>query len=153
MATLADEQEYVKVLYYGRFGTGKTTDLAFMAHAGPVEWIRADKGLKAGPLRQLGVPVDQITPHDELRPEVLEKMLEDWRGQLHDKPGSIAGACLDTITELIARRTEVRVHSAWRAYRNKCKKQHVEPDRSLRYKAVEDTRDLYQPVTQELTRL
>jgi hypothetical protein len=152
MATLDEEIEYVKVLYWGAYGSGKTTDMAYMAHAGPIEWIRADKGLKARPLRDLGVPVDRITPHDELRPDALERMLEDWRGALHDKPGSIAGICLDTATELIARRIEVQADLAWRDYVTRSKKQHTEVDRTMRY-AAGDSRDWYQPVTQEITRL
>lgn len=153
MATLADEQEYVKVLYWGHYGSGKTTDLAHLSLLGPVEWVRVDKGLKAGPLRRLGLPLDNLRPHDEIDPASLEKMLEEWRAILIDKPGSIAGICLDTATELVSRRIEFQADQSWREYVAKCRKQHVEPDRAKRYSAVDDTRDWYQPVTQELTRL
>jgi|SRR5580692_1198038 hypothetical protein len=153
MGSLGDEQEYAKVLYWGDFGTGKTTDMAYLAKLGQVEWLRVDKGLKPGPLRRLGLPVDNIRPHDELEPHALEEMLEGWRGTLHDEPDSIAGICLDTATELVARRIEVQADLSWRDYLAKCRKQHVEPDQSLRYNAADNTMDWYQPVTQELTRL
>lgn len=153
MVTLADEQDYVRVLYYGRFGTGKTTDMAYMAHSGPVQWIRADKGLKVRPLKDLGIPVQNIEPRDELRPESLEGLLEDWRGQLHDHPGSLAGIVLDTVTELVARRIEVAADVSWRDYLTRCGKQHVEPDPAIRYRAADDTREWYGVVTQEMSRL
>ena len=153
MATLADEQEYVKCLYWGDFGTGKTTDMAFMAHLGRVKWLRVDKGLKARPLRDLGVPVKNIEPVDELRPELLENYLEDWRGALTDEPGCMAGVVLDTATELVARRIEIQADHSWQLYLARCRKQHTEPDPLLRYNAADDTRDWYQSVTQEMSRL
>lgn len=150
--TLADESEYIKILYWGAYGSGKTTSMAYLAHLGAVKWIRADKGLKARPLRELGVPVDLIDPVDELRPAHLEKLIENWRGELHDKPGSIAGVVLDTATELIARRVEVYTDQAWEAYKAQSRKNRTAIDMTLRYSAA-DTRDIYQPVTQEISRL
>lgn len=152
MATLAEEQEYVKALYWGPYGSGKTTDAAFLAHSGTVKWIRADKGLKARPLRAMGIPVDQIEPIDELNPDRLEKGVEKWRGLLHDTPGCIAGVVIDTATELIARRVEHYTDQAWGEYVAKSRRQHTEVDTALRY-SVADTRDIYQPVTQEIGRL
>lgn len=150
--SLADEDEFVKVLYWGAYGTGKTTSMAYLANLGPVRWIRADKGLKSGPLRRLGVATDKIDPVDELRPAQLERLVETWRGELHDSPGSIAGAVLDTATELIARRVEVYTDQAWETYKTSSRKNHTAIDAALRYSAA-DTRDIYQPVTQEVSRL
>jgi hypothetical protein len=153
MTTLADEDEFVRVLYWGNFGTGKTTDMAYLARSGPVKWIRTDKGLKPGPLRRMGVPVENIKPCDELRPDMLLKTVDEWAGELNDKPGSIAGVVLDTATDMIQRRLEDQADSAWKAYVQKCRKQHTEPDRSLRYSAVDDTREWYGTITQEMSRL
>jgi len=152
MPTLAEEQEYVKALYWGAYGSGKTTDAAYLAHSGVVKWIRADKGLKARPLRQLGVPVERIEPIDELNPDVLARAVEKWRGQLHDTPGCIAGVVIDTATELIARRVEHYTDQAWEAYKAKSRKQHTEIDHSQRFSSA-DNYELYQPVTQEVGRL
>jgi hypothetical protein len=153
MASLADEQEYVKAVYWGDFGSGKTTSMAHMAHLGPVKWVRVEKGLKARPLRALGIPIENIDPIDELRPDGLLPMIEKWRGLLHDDPAAIAGTVVDTMTTFVARRVEHYTDQAWRDYVAKCKRQHIEVDRSRRYSVIEDTRDLYQPVTQELSRI
>jgi len=153
-ATLADEQEFVKVVYWGDFGSGKTTAMAHLAKlGGPVKWIRAEKGLKTRPLRTLGVPVERIEPVDELNPDRLLRMIEDWRGLLHDNPAAICGTVLDTITTMVARRVEHYTDQEWKEYVTRCRRQHVEVDRSKRYSAVEDARDLYGPVNQELGRL
>ena len=152
MATLADESEFMKVLYWGAYGSGKTTAMAHLAKLGHVHWLRIDKGLKALPLRKMGVPVSNIEPHDILLPTKLEKAIEDWRGQLHDKPDAFAGVCIDTMSSLVERRVEVYTDRAWSEYVNRSKKQHTEVDPGMRYSAA-DVGDIYQPVTQELSRL
>lgn len=150
MATLAEEDVYVKCLYYGYWGTGKTTDLAHMAKLGPVEFVRPDRGLHAAPLREMGVPVEQINVVKELRPAVLEATSREWAEALEANPGSIAGICLDTATELVARRIEHEVDKAWERTKNSARRNRTEPDEAMRYFV---DRDYYQPVTQEVTRL
>lgn len=152
MVSLADEDQFVKVLYWGAYGSGKTTSMAYLANLGPVKWVRADKGLKAGPLRKLGIDVANIDLVDELRPAHLERQVEEWLGLLHDTPGSLAGVAVDTVTEFIARRVEVYTDQAWETYKGVMRKTHQEIDPTKRFTAA-DTRDIYQPVTQEVSRL
>lgn len=152
MASLADEDQFVKVLFWGAYGSGKTTSMAYLANLGLVKWVRADKGLKAGPLRKLGVDVNNIEPVDELRPSHLERRVEEWLGLLHDNPGSLAGVVVDTVTEFIARRVEVYTDQAWETYKGAMRSSHQEIDPTKRFTAA-DTRDIYQPVTQEVSRL
>jgi hypothetical protein len=150
MAKLDDEPDFVKCLYYGYWGTGKTTNLAHMAKLGPVQYVRPDRGLHAKPLRLMGVPTDRINVVTELRPASLEQSTVEWAEALEAKPGSIAGICLDTATELVARRIEHEVDQAWERTLKDARRKHTEPDRTMRYFV---DRDYYQPVTQEVTRL
>lgn len=149
---LSDEKEFAKVLYWGNYGSGKTTAMASLAELGMVHWVRIDKGLKAGPLRRMGIPVTNIEPIDDLNPSSLENTVEEWRGNLHDNKDAFAGVCFDTITALIERRVEVYTDEAWKEYLARSKRNHTEVDRALRYRAA-DTGDIYQPVTQEVGRL
>jgi hypothetical protein len=150
MATLADEIDYVKCLYYGPFGTGKTTNLAHLAHLGKVQYIRPDRGLKARPLRELGVPIDRINIVTELRPDVLDKMTWEWAEALEADPDALAGIVLDTATEMVVRRIEAAVDVGWGKFQRKAARSSEEPDESMRYFV---DRDYYQPVTQEISRL
>ena len=63
----------VIALFYGDPGTGKTVDLASMARLGKITYIDAEKRLKAGVLRRLGIPVENI----DRRVSVSYAMLED----------------------------------------------------------------------------
>jgi hypothetical protein len=96
---LADENEFARVCLYGRFGTGKTTAMAHAAHLGNVMYIDAEKRIKGGPLRRLGVPIERIEPFRTIEFEALEKLIWDVKGRLHDEPGSIAAVGLDGVDE------------------------------------------------------
>lgn len=153
--TLADDvqQEFINVLYYGTNGTGKTTDLAYMAHLGPVEYIRADRSVRKRPLTQLGVPISNIRPIDVLDTEAIVKKIHakgGWREQLADDPNAFAGIVIDTATELIARRLEAIIDAEWPKIVATAKRNHEDPDPDKRYFA---SRDYYQPITQEMRRI
>jgi hypothetical protein len=150
VATLEDEHEWVRALYYGPFGSGKTTDLAHMAKLGETLYLRPDRGLKARPLKALGVPTDRIQPIDTLDPEVLQKMAWEWAEVLQEQPGAFAGICLDTATEFVKRRIEVQVDRGWDKYQRTMAKRHEEADEGLRYAT---DRDYYNTVSQEVRRL
>jgi hypothetical protein len=149
--TLADDpsQEFLAVLWYGPPGTGKTTDLAYMAHLGNVAYIRADRSVRRRPLTQLGVPVGNIEPIDELDTEALVKMIPKFRQRLEEDPESLAGVAVDTITELLARRMEAIVDLEWKKYVAKCRRDRMEPEADKRYFV---SRDYWQPITQEMRR-
>lgn len=98
--TLADENEWARVCLYGRFGTGKTTDLAYAANLGTVVHIDAEKRLKGGPLRRLGIPIDRIEAHRDITYEALGDLIADVAGRLYDQPGSVAAFNMDSVTEI-----------------------------------------------------
>jgi len=152
MATLADDLQFVHVCYYGSYGTGKTTALATMAHGGTVKYIRSDRGIRQRPLRNLGIPIGSIEPIDQFDPISLGKTIEEWRSMLAEDPAALAGVCLDTATELVARRIELYVDRDWKAHVAASKKAHVEIDRLDRYTSG-DGREQYKGVTQEVRRI
>lgn len=99
-ATLADQREMVKVLYYGDPGSGKTTAMASSANLGKVVYIDAESGLKRGPLARLGVPVENIVPGHEVTYEALEAAYWDVHGMLAEDPDAVAAVVLDSVTEV-----------------------------------------------------
>lgn len=149
MATLGDDPEFVHVLFYGSYGTGKTTSLATMAHEGTIKYVRADRGVRKRPLANLGIPIDNIEPIDQLDPISLGKTIEEWRAMLADKQeGAPFGVCFDTMTEWVARRIELYVDRDWKTHVATSKKNHTDIDRLDRYTSG-DVRDQYLGVTQE----
>jgi len=99
-ATLSDEREFVNILYYGEPGVGKTTALAHMAKLGRVVYIDAEAGLKPGPLKRLGVPIENIEPHREVSYKALDALYHELVGELAADPDAIAGVVLDSISEI-----------------------------------------------------
>lgn len=106
--SLADQTEYVKALLYGEQGTGKTTALASMARLGRVIYIDAESGLKSRPLRDLGVPVEDIEvyrpraydEYDKLYWDVKEELEDGLAGKLPAGKKPIAGVVFDSFTEI-----------------------------------------------------
>lgn len=101
---LDDANEPINILYYGDGGTGKTSALATMANLGKVVIVNAESGVKARPLKALGVNTKNIHvfpgPDEELTFAGLEKLWADIREQLNKKPGSVAGVIWDSVTEI-----------------------------------------------------
>jgi len=101
-----EEDEFVNVMYCGPHGSGKTSHLASLANLGPTIFVNSEAGLKSKPLRALGINVDnlQLWPNREkgerLSFEGMEELFWRIRGQLVDKPGSIAGICWDSFTDI-----------------------------------------------------
>ncbi|HUN38454.1 MAG TPA: AAA family ATPase [Trebonia sp.] len=152
MASLDDEDDRLRVLYFGDYGTGKTTSMAYMAKLGLVKWIRADKGIRNKPLKALGIPTDRIDPIDQLDPISMEKTIEEWREMLDDDPAALAGIAIDTATEWVARRIEKYVDFDWQRAVTQSERNHVELNPLERY-TTGDGRDQYKGVTQEMRRL
>lgn len=99
--SFADEIEYARVVYYGNYGTGKTTAMAHAAHLGTTLHIDAEQRLKPGPLRRMGVPVDRIERHSSpINYDMLLSLVDTARKRLHDQPGSVAAINLDSMTEI-----------------------------------------------------
>lgn len=152
MVSLADEDEFLKVLYYGDYGAGKTTSMAFMAKLGVIKWVRADKGIRPRRLRALGLDISRIEPVDNFEPMAMEATITEWRELLEENPRALAGVCLDTATELSSRRIEVYVDHDWRKARKQAQQARVSIDPLDRYVSG-DVRDQYRGMTQELRRM
>jgi hypothetical protein len=123
-----------------------------MAKLGTVKWIRANKGIRNKPLKALGIPTDRIDPIDQLDPISMERTIEEWREMLDDDPSALAGVCVDTATEWVARRIEKYVDFDWNRAVTKAGRDHVELNPLERY-TTGDGRDQYKGVTQEMRRL
>lgn len=88
--TLDTVQEYVRGLYYGDPGSGKTTASAAAARLGKVVHIDAEKRLRPGPLTRQGIPAENIEPrmHTADEPITFESMLAlaaELQNRLADK--------------------------------------------------------------------
>lgn len=104
---LDETEDFLNALYYGIEGTWKTSHAAAMAKlGGPVYVINAEGGLKKGPLRRLGIPVENIVvlPNrdagQELTFDFLEALFWEAKQKLEEEPGSIVGFSWDSITEI-----------------------------------------------------
>ena len=114
---VVDQRDYLKALYYGDGGTGKTTNLASLANLGRVLYVDAESGIKARPLKELGVDTDNIEllsfesglsyrELDEAFWSVksdLEGDADSWVGVLWDSGTEVYQALLE---EIVAARVE-----------------------------------------------
>lgn len=100
LPTLDEVEEYVNVMYFGESGSGKTTDAAHMAKFGPVVYVNAEAGIKAKPLRKLGVPTKNIHPYSIQSYNDLDRLYWQTKQRLEEEPGSIAGVVFDSMTEI-----------------------------------------------------
>jgi hypothetical protein len=101
--TVQDQREHLNTLYYGDGGTGKTTDLAFLANLGRTLYIDAESGIKRSPLERLGVNVSnlELLKVDEgLNFDVLEEAFWSIKRDLDNDPESWAGVVWDSGTEI-----------------------------------------------------
>lgn len=100
----------INLLYYGREGTGKTTNLADLVnttgHPGRLLVINAEGGLKKQALAKRGIPADRIAiwpkPGVPITFASLEAVHAKLLADLQADPMSWAGVGFDSITELAA---------------------------------------------------
>lgn len=101
---LQDHKGHLKVLYYGRQGTGKTTMAASAANQGPVLVIDAEGGLNLRALTSHGINTDQIQlwPGDGTRitTEMLTELHEQLSAILEQNPNALYAVVFDSITEI-----------------------------------------------------
>lgn len=106
---LDEAEEWVKALYFGIEGTGKTTAAAFMANLpgdGIVVVINAEAGFKKGPLKKLGVKTEYLKiwnpPGDGVMTyEKLEQLYYRLSARLRADPLCIKGVIMDSLTEIV----------------------------------------------------
>lgn len=99
--------DFIRIGYYGINGSGKTTDVADMAHLGKTVAINGEGGFRRRRLEQLGIPVDNIeisiSQSDPELPdasfEELNRLFWQLKGELADHPGDPVGLQWDTMTD------------------------------------------------------
>lgn len=105
-STLADQEDWFNGLYYGDGGTGKTTDLAAMAHQGKILMINAETGIKARALRARGIPIEniEVVPDprsgQEITYELLDSLFWELKADLETGRSEYVGTAWDSLTEI-----------------------------------------------------
>lgn len=104
LAPLEDTADFVNVLWHGREGCGKSTDLAWMANYGRTVIINAEGGLKVKPLRSHGISTENILtfprPGEKITFDKLQQLYNMLHADLAKDPESWAGVGMDSITEI-----------------------------------------------------
>ncbi|QOC55731.1 RecA-like DNA recombinase [Gordonia phage Archimedes] len=104
--TLSDTKEYVKAVFYGREGTGKSTAAATASQNGRVLIVNSEGGLKKAALRQHGVNTDNVAvwPNPETDEQITARSLEELHERilsaLTDDPDAFYAVVIDSLTEV-----------------------------------------------------
>jgi hypothetical protein len=106
--SLEDAEEFLKALYFGTEGTGKTTAAAFMANLpgdGDVIVINAEAGFKKRPLKALGVRIECLKVwrpdgNGMITYEKLERLYFRTAARLREDPKCVKGVIMDSGTEI-----------------------------------------------------
>ncbi len=102
-ATLDQTTEFVRALFYGDPGSGKTTAAAHMAKLGRTLFINAEGGLKKRPLANLGVPLENLVVEDATTYDDLDDLFWQLRDEFAEDPAAYVGVCIDSCSELVQR--------------------------------------------------
>ena len=101
---LSDSQEYVKIVYYGREGTGKTTAAAQASQNGRILIVNSEGGLKKTALKRHGVDVTQVAVWPPEGESITARRLEALHAQLladlTDNPDAWYAVVIDSLTEV-----------------------------------------------------
>lgn len=103
---LKAEDDYLKVLWYGVEGSGKTTAAATAANEGRILIINAESGVKFNALAARGINVDNIRvwPNPERPQPITSATLEALHlrllQDLRSNPGSWYAVMFDSVTEI-----------------------------------------------------
>lgn len=110
---LDEASESLNILYYGKEGTGKTTDAATAANTGQgmVLFINAEGGVKARALRQFGINVGRVITWPKAGDPVsyasLQELHQELLSALRDNPKAIYAVVMDSVTEIVGGFREV----------------------------------------------
>lgn len=148
--SLSDEQDFVRVCYYGNPGSGKTTDVAYAAKLGPVLALLSENGMHRKPLAKLGVPTDLIDPFRNVDYDAMRERIYRVRTDLHDEPGSWAAIALDSATELTRVWLGSIVDGVYENAQRLAAARGEAPDDKKRYFV---SRDYYGQITQQWQRI
>lgn len=109
--SLDDDTEYLSIMWWGKEGTGKTTNLARVAATklastvkGDILMINAEGGAKRTPLRKHGIDTSRFKtyprPGEVLTFEGLERLYYRLAADLERDPESWGAVCWDSITAI-----------------------------------------------------
>lgn len=101
--TLEDSVEFVRALFYGPYGSGKTTSAARMACLGKTVFLNVEGGLKKRPLLELDVPLANIQVENLKTYDEIDELFWTMKEELDDDPDAYAGLVIDSGSELVAR--------------------------------------------------
>jgi hypothetical protein len=106
-ATLADKEEHLNILLFGREGSGKTTAACTLANLGygKVLVVNAEGGLKKNTLTRRGIDVKRMmlwpNQGDAITYHGLVEVYNQLKADLDKDPKSWAGVVFDSATEIV----------------------------------------------------
>lgn len=77
-----------------------------MANLGPIVYVDSEAGLEKRPLTRRGVNVGNIGPFTEITYDALDGLYWDIKAELDNNPNAIAGVCMDSMGEIVAKLVE-----------------------------------------------
>lgn len=102
---LTETREFLRVLYWGREGSGKTTDALTLANLGKIVVVNAEGGLKKNTLIKRGVNVDNVVlyphPGQPITHEGLDEVYRTIKADLENDPNSWVGVVFDSATDIV----------------------------------------------------
>ena len=104
--TLEEEEEFLRVVYFGREGSAKSTNAASVANTGKTLFINAEGGAKRRALIRQGINPENIVtwPKDRITPITnagLEGVFQRLRADLVADPNSWHAVVMDSATEVV----------------------------------------------------
>jgi len=104
-ANFDELEDHLRVLYWGREGSGKTSDALTMANRGKVILINAEGGAKKVALRKRGINTENILvwpkPGTPITYEGIEDLYFTIKAELEDDPKAYEGVVFDSATDVV----------------------------------------------------
>lgn len=106
LGSLTDQEDHLNAIWWGKEGSGKTTDVLTAANRGRVLVVNAEGGIKKRALREFGIDLENIVPwpakgHEEdLTVPNLMLLAEQLRAELQEDPNAWYAVVWDSVTEI-----------------------------------------------------
>lgn len=120
---MEDEVEFLRVCYYGKEGSAKSTNAATLANTGPIVFVNAEGGAKKRALAARGINTQNIkvwpAPGVQITQALLDDLFYKMKADLIKNPDAWNGVVFDSATDIVQGLTDhVSQHRITRA-RNK----------------------------------